>query len=907
MTSLNVSTGARNIATLLATITGTLALINGLVAPSAAFASDCSQVTGTTTVNVTQNVSNDPDSGIFGGNWALDTFTRHIQIWQDGNQYCGKADDTGTFTTFGGAQGRSPQSGAALPEVVTGTMTGGTFGVLTGTLGDAGRWVASGTPAAACASGYDCSALTHTWVQNFFPGGSYAYGSNWGWTYAADSAHGTWVNAAASSTGDILHVVPTTVYVSANGNDANYGDAAHPLATIAAALATVPDNGTIILSSDVTIGAAVTVAKPVTIDGANHTLFAPFSKTDNSNNAAIIITHSNVTVKNLVEDGTNSSHLHGVNVYVASNVLLDHVTVQNNSAAGIVDGGQVTVTSVTTHNNAWGGINVDQGSGVTSPVALTINGASTHAETGPSIWKDDNSKTGVTVIDSNNQYGSASYVHDSNVTGTIYALKSVTVSSVAEFNAALANPLVTTIIFGGNITDSTAALQITRGVTIDGAGHTLFTNFSKTSSSNNAGLVITHSDVTVKNLTVDGTSGTNLHGINVYVASNVLLDHVTAANNAHAGIIAGGQVTVNSVTTMNNGWGGINVDSGAGVTSPVSLTVTGTSVHLEAMGPSIWKDDNSKSNVSFADNGQYDAKLYTHDAGITGTKYSLKNSNVKTTANQQMGLQSGSVAVTATIPAGTVVSGNAQWNGTVDAPTVTTANVAIAGFNTNVTSAITIGSTVSDLVFDKAVRLVFAGQAGKSAGWYNHAGVFTQITADCAATGGDTEAAQTASLAAGTSCKMDVGGDLVVWTKHFSTFATYTQTPFQPSTAGSSGSGFSSSGPSVQTPTAAPAVVAPVVPAATGTVAAAAGEVRGAQVFRFSTYLVRGRTSPDVAKLQAILIAKGHLKVAAPTSYFGAMTEAAVKRFQAANGIAKTGTVGPKTRAALNLSATPVS
>jgi hypothetical protein len=35
-------------------------------------------------VDVTQNIANDPDSSVPGPTWALDTFTRHIQIWQEG-------------------------------------------------------------------------------------------------------------------------------------------------------------------------------------------------------------------------------------------------------------------------------------------------------------------------------------------------------------------------------------------------------------------------------------------------------------------------------------------------------------------------------------------------------------------------------------------------------------------------------------------------------------------------------------------------------------------------------------------------------------------------------------------------------------------------------------------------------
>lgn len=157
----------------------------------------------------------------------------------------------------------------------------------------------------------------------------------------------------------------------------------------------------------------------------------------------------------------------------------------------------------------------------------------------------------------------------------------------------------------------------------------------------------------------------------------------------------------------------------------------------------------------------------------------------------QTGSDNNGGTVTADIPSGTVVTGDSTWNGLISAPTPpgTAQIVTIPDFDTTVTSAFTVGSSQSDLTFDKAVKLTFAGQSGQHVGWYNNAGIFTEITDICAAndqTTGD-------ALAAGASCKIDVGGDLVVWTKHFSTFVTYTQTatsaPAPVSSGGGSGVG----------------------------------------------------------------------------------------------------------------------
>jgi peptidoglycan hydrolase-like protein with peptidoglycan-binding domain len=66
-----------------------------------------------------------------------------------------------------------------------------------------------------------------------------------------------------------------------------------------------------------------------------------------------------------------------------------------------------------------------------------------------------------------------------------------------------------------------------------------------------------------------------------------------------------------------------------------------------------------------------------------------------------------------------------------------------------------------------------------------------------------------------------------------------------------------------------------------------------------------GSTGASVTSLQQFLIAKGLLASASATGYFGVLTQAAVGKWQASQGIATSGssgygTVGPKTRAAIS-------
>ncbi len=124
---------------------------------------------------------------------------------------------------------------------------------------------------------------------------------------------------------------------------------------------------------------------------------------------------------------------------------------------------------------------------------------------------------------------------------------------------------------------SVAEINVPTNTTLDGAGHTITAGFTKTDNSNNAVLgVIGDDGVTIENLTINGVSGDQLHGIVAYVSTNVNINHVTLNNTDRIGIdVNGSDVTVSDVTTVNSGWEGFDVDSGSGVTQPSTLTVSG--------------------------------------------------------------------------------------------------------------------------------------------------------------------------------------------------------------------------------------------------------------------------------------------------------------------------------------------
>ena len=127
-------------------------------------------------------------------------------------------------------------------------------------------------------------------------------------------------------------------------------------------------------------------------------------------------------------------------------------------------------------------------------------------------------------------------------------------------------------------------------------------------------------------------------------------------------------------------------------------------------------------------------------------------------------------SATVAIPATTVTSADDTWNGIISAPTATAVTLPVTeGETKTLGAAIEVGFSGAKLSFTQAVRILFPNQAGKKAGYIRTGITFTEISNTCAA---DDQATGDA-LAADGDCKIDSGSDLVIWTKHFTQFATY--------------------------------------------------------------------------------------------------------------------------------------
>ncbi|MBS3157606.1 hypothetical protein J4442_05565 [Candidatus Woesearchaeota archaeon] len=134
------------------------------------------------------------------------------------------------------------------------------------------------------------------------------------------------------------------------------------------------------------------------------------------------------------------------------------------------------------------------------------------------------------------------------------------------------------------------------------------------------------------------------------------------------------------------------------------------------------------------------------------------------------------------IPANTQIQGESDWNGLITLPTVKAVADVVSLVTTGIPEvSIEIGSANAKLTFDKAVKLTIPNQAGKSAG-YALNNVFTTIPACTDAQIADPDA----NLVAEGDCYVTSGSDLVIWTKHFTQFISYTPTS---ATSGGTSSG----------------------------------------------------------------------------------------------------------------------
>jgi hypothetical protein len=156
-------------------------------------------------LNIVFQVSNDADSGVGGHYWAIDSYMKHVQVWDMGDGFfCAQVKYNGSFVTV---DGKSPSGVGHVDAGVTGTMEGGYNATFFGTWAPGTKRTKGniGSQNYACiitAGVPSCNYPTTSWVDDYFDSVTGFTQNFWGWTYRAGD-NGTWVNSSTGNTGDI--------------------------------------------------------------------------------------------------------------------------------------------------------------------------------------------------------------------------------------------------------------------------------------------------------------------------------------------------------------------------------------------------------------------------------------------------------------------------------------------------------------------------------------------------------------------------------------------------------------------------------------------------------------------------------------------------------------------------------
>ncbi|MCX6753647.1 MAG: peptidoglycan-binding protein [Candidatus Nomurabacteria bacterium] len=248
------------------------------------------------------------------------------------------------------------------------------------------------------------------------------------------------------------------------------------------------------------------------------------------------------------------------------------------------------------------------------------------------------------------------------------------------------------------------------------------------------------------------------------------------------------------------------------------------------------------------------------------------------------------------IPATTLVTGPASWNGVIDAPTsgTPTGGNAPAGFSVGDT-VITVGSPDGTLTFDNAVILTLPGVTGTVGYRPSGSNTWTQITSTC----GGTYANPTDPIAGG-ECSINNGTDTKIVTFHFTSFGELNTVVNH----GNSGGYMKPATPAVPANITTPDGCAAGDKFSTTTgrncnaATPAIGKVLGAEKFIFTKFMKNGSKGSEIIELQKFLTTLGYTLTA--DGKFGPKTKGAVIKFQIANSLKGDGVIGALTRAALN-------
>ncbi|MFZ4523554.1 MAG: beta strand repeat-containing protein, partial [Bacteroidales bacterium] len=250
-----------------------------------------------------------------------------------------------------------------------------------------------------------------------------------------------------------------------------------------------------------------------------------------------------VTISNITMNC--NSQCYGLNTYNNANSVLNGVTINGSKGAGLtVNGSTVSATNLNTGTNAWGAVNVDPGSGVTTPSVFTLNSGTLAENT--QIWSDGNNVTGPATV---------------TVNATGYNKYNVGTTKIWT-NRALAN--CATITNSGETTIYSTIQAAIDGATAGDVIDVYPGNYYETASnkpifgvaSYQFGLYIDKNNLTIRGVKADGSVITSYSDVATLITTNSIADFgpsgiFVQANNVTLQGLGIGDNIVNNVVSSN--------------------------------------------------------------------------------------------------------------------------------------------------------------------------------------------------------------------------------------------------------------------------------------------------------------------------------------------------------------------
>ena len=292
--------------------------------------------------------------------------------------------------------------------------------------------------------------------------------------------------------------------------------------TLDGALTNATVDDTVILSKDIAVTSQINLPEGVILDGNNHTIKASDNATwSNVNGSKMLLQiSSDATVRNVILDSNRKAC--GVQVYAATGVKLENVTLKNSINAGLlINASQVVVSGkLAMSGNSWGNyINLGWGLNVqNAPAKCTLGFVNATLEGIDNIWtdSDDLRHAGVTQDNWGDKFAveglEFAKTKVNNGVAWVPPIATIGNNNYATLNDALEasnDNDVIKIVKGEFI--STELINISKSVIIEGAGigNTVFIIPGGDTTSTGA-ININASNVVFKGIELKATGGSHL-------------------------------------------------------------------------------------------------------------------------------------------------------------------------------------------------------------------------------------------------------------------------------------------------------------------------------------------------------------------------------------------------------------